>query len=214
MFKGITILFFLLLMPVAVISYADDGGINLASVDREIYVKKNNVVLPPVVNEQYEYYDVRGGDEKTLRCEMSKNGCRWNDGKKYDSVTTWRIKWHYDYDRGPQTCSAESFKATIDIIFRYPKWVRDDGAPQSLVNKWDGYMKNLVMHENVHRDMAVRAAEELSCAVAALPPASSCAELDRNVRALYSEQMRKLSADERKYDEATNHGLTQGAFFP
>jgi predicted secreted Zn-dependent protease len=99
-------------------------------------------------------------------------------------------------------------------MFRYPKWVRDDAAPQSLVAKWDSYMKNLVMHENVHRDMAVQAAEELSCSVAALAPASTCAELDRRVRALYKEQMQKLSEDEKKYDAATNHGLTQGAVFP
>ncbi len=213
MFKGIAI-FFLVMMPVAVASYAGDGSINLASVDRGVYAEKNNSSMPPLVTEHYEYYDVSGDNEKALRCDMSKNGCRWNDGKKYDSITTWRIKWHYDYDRGPQTCCAESFTASIDIIFRYPKWVQGDGAPQSLVDKWDSYMKNLVTHENGHRDMAVRAAEELSCAVAALPPASSCAELDRNVRALYSEQMRKLSADERSYDDATNHGLTQGAFFP
>jgi predicted secreted Zn-dependent protease len=212
MFKGITIIF-LLLMPVAV-TYAGDGSINLASIDRGIYLNKNNAVKPPVVTEQYEYYDVRGDSEKALRCEMSKNGCKWSDGKKYDSVTTWRVKWHYDSDCGPQTCNAESFQATIEIIFRYPKWVRDDNAPQSLVDKWDSYMKNLVMHENMHRDMAVEAAEKLSCSVAALPPASSCAELDRRVRALYREQMQKLSEDERKYDDVTNHGLTQGAVFP
>jgi predicted secreted Zn-dependent protease len=215
MFKGIT-LFFILLMPVAVTSYAaaGDGSVNHASVDRGIYVGKSNTVVPPAITEQYEYYDVRGGDEKTLRCEMTKNGCKWSDGKKYDSVTTWRVKWRYDYERGPQTCSAESFQATIDIIFRYPKWVRDDTAPQSLVDKWDSYMKNLIMHENGHRDMAVEAAEKLSSSVASMPPASSCTELDRRVQALYKEQMLKLSADERKYDEATNHGLTQGAVFP
>jgi predicted secreted Zn-dependent protease len=170
--------------------------------------------VPPAITEQYEYYDVKGDSEKTLRCEMSKNGCTWSDGKKYDSVTTWRVKWQYGYNRGPQTCSAESFKATIDIIYRYPKWVRDNDAPQSLVDKWDGYMKNLVMHENGHRDMAVKAAEDISCAVASMPPASSCEEVDRHVRALYRERMQKLSVDEKKYDVATSHGLTQGAVFP
>lgn len=137
-----------------------------------------------------------------------------NDGKRYDSVTTWNVKWHYGYDRGPQTCSAESFKTSIDITFRFPKWVRDDGASQSLVDKWDCYMKNLVMHENGHRDMAVEAAEELARAVAAMPPASSCSELDRRVRALHKERMQKLNADEKKYDADTNHGHTQGAVFP
>jgi predicted secreted Zn-dependent protease len=201
-------------MPVAVTSYSGDGSVDIASVEKESYVQKNRAVLPPVVTEQYEYYDVKGDDVETLRCEISKNGCKWSDGKKYDSVTTWRIKQQYDCERGPQTCSAESFKATIDIVFRYPKWVRDENAPKSLVEKWDRYLKNLVIHENGHRDMAVEAAEELSRAVAALPPASSCTKLDRSVRALYSEHMQKLRENEQRYDAATNHGLTQGAVFP
>jgi predicted secreted Zn-dependent protease len=212
MYKGIIVL--LLLMPVSLTSYAGEDSVNLASVDRGIYLQKNSSVVPPLVTEQYEYYDVRGDSEATLRCDITKNGCRWSDGKKYDSVTTWRVKWHYGYERGPQTCSAESFQTSIDITFRYPKWVRDDAAPQALVDKWDRYMKNLVMHENVHRDMAVSAAEALSCLVAAMPPASSCAELDRRVRVLYKEQMQKLSEDEKKYDATTNHGITQGAVFP
>jgi predicted secreted Zn-dependent protease len=124
------------------------------------------------------------------------------------------VKLDYGYDRAPRACTADSIRVTIAINIRYPKWVRTDDAPQPLVEKWDGYMKNLIMHENGHRDMAVEAAAELSRAVAALPPASSCAELDRDVRALSRERMEKLNADEKGYDETTSHGKTQGAVFP
>ena len=145
---------------------------------------------------------------------MSEKGCRWDDGKKYDSLTSWHVKWDYGYDRAPQACTPASFRATVEIIFRYPEWVRTDGAPQPLVAKWDSYMKNLINHENGHRDMAVQAAAELSRAVAELPPASNCAELDREVRELCRLRMKKLKENEYEYDAATNHGLTQGAIFP
>src|SRR6266540_2689606 len=115
MFRGIIVFF--LLMTFAMTSYAGDGSVKIASVDRGLYLQKNNEIVPPVVSEQYEYYIVKGDNQEALRCEMTKNGCKWNDGKKYDSVTTWRVKWHYDYDRGPQTCRAESFQATVDITF-------------------------------------------------------------------------------------------------
>jgi predicted secreted Zn-dependent protease len=212
MMKGIIVS--LLLTTVAVTTFAAEDRVDVASIDKDPSLQINNRVVTPVVTEKYEYYEIRGGCEKELRNQMRQNGCKWNDGKKYDSLTRWHWKWDYDYDRTPQGCCADSFRATIEVIFRYPKWVRTDDAPQQLVDKWDGYMKNLIMHENGHRDMAVEAAAELSRTVAALPPASSCAELDRKVRALSRERMEKLNADAMRYDETTKHGFTQGAVFP
>ena len=76
------------------------------------------------------------------------------------------------------------------------------------------FMKNLFAHEEGHRDLAVKAARELTSAVADLPPVSTCAQLDREVNALGQEQMKRLLKEQRDYDTATNHGATQGALFP
>jgi predicted secreted Zn-dependent protease len=208
------IIFPLLFLTFTATTYAGDDKVKVASIDKDIPHGIKITVVPPTVTEQYEYYEISGNSEKELRNQMCRNGCTFNDGKKYDSITTWHVKLDYGYDRAPRACTADSIRVTIAINIRYPKWVRTDDAPQPLVEKWDGYMKNLIMHENGHRDMAVEAAAELSRAVAALPPASSCAELDRDVRALSRERMEKLNADETGYDETTSHGKTQGAVFP
>jgi predicted secreted Zn-dependent protease len=212
MIKGIIV--FLLLATVAVTIFASEDGVDAANICKDPSLQINSGIIPPVVIEKYEYYEIRGGSEKELRSQMRQNGCKWNDGRKYDSLTSWHWKWDYGYDLTAQGCRAHSVRATIEVIFRYPKWMRTDDAPQPLVDKWDGYMKNLIMHENGHRDMAINAAAELSCIIAALPPASSCAELDRKVRALRRRRMEKLNVDEMGYDETTNHGCTQGAVFP
>lgn len=210
---GSFFLFLLLLMMVSGTAFAQDGvAVATIEKDRGPGIEKN--IPPPVVTERYEYYDVTGSSEKELRCQMTQNGCTWNDGKKYDSVTSWNWKWDYGYNAAPRACSADSFTVTVEIIFRYPRWVRAGEVPRSLVEKWDDYLKKLSAHENVHRDMAVDAATELSRAVAGLPPASSCKDLDRAVRALAGERMKKLNAEEQRYDAATSHGITQGAVFP
>lgn len=206
-------IFLILLMSVAVSLFAAQDNVKIASVDKDIHLRMKPAASP-VVTEKYEYYEVQGGSESELRCDMNHNSCKWDDGKKYDSVTSWRVKWDYDYDRAPQSCSAASFKASVEVVFRYPKWVRADGVPQPLAAKWDSYMKNLTVHENGHRDMAVEAAAELSRTVAELPPAQSCADLDREVRALCRLRMKKLNVDEKAYDVSTKHGFTQGAIFP
>jgi len=166
------------------------------------------------VAEQYEYYEIRGGDEKELRRQMGRNGCVMSNGERYDSVTAWRWKLQYGYDRTPGSCAADSFQVVLEITYRYPKWVRSDDVEQTLIAKWEDYLNNLVAHENGHRDLAVEAATDLSRAVAVLQPAGSCAELDRQVQALGRERMVRLNADEQDYDDVTVHGKTQGAVFP
>ncbi len=208
------IIFPLLFLTVTASAYAGDDKVKVASNNDDINHGVKSIIIPPKVTEQYEYYEIKGTSEKELRDQMCRNGCPFPDGKKYDSVTSWRVKLDYGHDQATQACSADSVRVNVAINFRYPKWIRTDGAPQQLVDKWDEYMKNLVMHENEHRDMAVQAAAELSEAVAALPPASSCAELDREVRSLSRERMEKLDVDEKMLDKTTSHGKTEGAIFP
>jgi predicted secreted Zn-dependent protease len=62
--------------------------------------------------------------------------------------------------------------------------------------------------------MVVEAVEDLTRAVALLPAAPTCAELDRRVHSLCHERMAKLNDDAKEYDAATLHGAEQGAVFP
>jgi predicted secreted Zn-dependent protease len=188
--------------------------VEIASIDKDVYRNDQRGPAAPAVKESYEYYEIRGNSEAQMRSEMCRHGCKWKDGKTYDSVTNWHVKWDYDYNRAPQTCSADSFRATVDITFRYPKWVPTGEVPGPLAAKWDGYMKSLIEHENGHRDMAVMAAAELTRAVANLPPAPTCAELDQAVKSLCHERLKKLNEDAQSYDEITRHGIAQGAVFP
>jgi predicted secreted Zn-dependent protease len=130
-------------------------------------------------------------------------------------VTNWKVKWDYSHSQAaPETCTAESFVVTVDIIYRLPKWVRTGEVSQTLVEKWDRYMENLMMHEKGHRDRAVAAAEELTRMIAELPPARTCAELDRVVNTLCRTRLDKLIEDQKTYDADTCHGVLQGAEFP
>jgi predicted secreted Zn-dependent protease len=206
-------IFSLMLVAVAVTISGAENGLDVARIDDNLRPDIQKVSVP-VVTEKYEYYEIKGSSEKELRIQMCRNGCRVNDGNTYDSVTAWHWRMDYGYGRAPGACSADSFTVALEIDYRYPQWVDAGNAPQPLVDKWNDYMKHLVTHETGHRDIAVEAAAGLSRAVAALPPARSCDELDREVRALGHERMKKLNNDEKGYDETTGHGKAQGAVFP
>lgn len=207
------ILLSLLLLTSAPPAPAADTDLEIASIDQGRSLHKRTAFSPPAVTERTEYYELKGNCEKDLVSQMRQKGPRWNDGRQYDSLTTWYVSWDYDYSRASRTCTADSFRATIDIIFRYPKWVQTNDAPRQLADKWDTYIKNLCTHEVGHRDIVVQEVAELTRAVADMPPAPSCAELDRQVKILCRERMDILDAAEKEYDADTNHGLKQGAIF-
>lgn len=203
-----------LIAGIAITGVAAEDKIDLANIDEDIrleMIKKPE--LKPEVLEKYEYYEINGDDANQLRREMSRNGIKWDDGKTYDALTTWNIKWDYDYKRTESGCSVDALKTTVNIVFRYPKWTQKDSPSQPLLTRWNNYMTNLIAHENGHRDMAIEQTADFARIVAELS-ASSCAELDRKVEALGTERMAKLNADERDYDAVTVHGTTQGAVFP
>ncbi len=204
----------LIFMNLAATSFAGEQSMNIAKLDKDASRPFSKKVSLPIVTEQYEYYDVRGGTEKDIRCQMTANACKWDDGKKYDSVTKWHVKWDYDYDRAPNACAAESFRATVQVTYRLPKWVHDGDASPALREKWDRYMQNLVLHEEGHRNLAVTAAADLTRAISQLTPGATCADVDRSVQALSRQYMKKLNEDQKAYDAATVHGAKQGAVFP
>jgi predicted secreted Zn-dependent protease len=213
--KSLKKAFFITLFIISTLpAFAEEGLFNLASVDRDLYRNRERTVLAPALHEKLEYYEITGSAEKDLREQMTRRGIAWSDGKKYDSVTSWRVEWGYEHDRSMQSCGAEAFQASVEITTRYPRWIRTGDAPRELVDKWEGYLANLVLHEEGHRDMLVEAIEDITRSVARMPGAPNCAELDRLVRSLCHERMAKLNDEAKEYDVATLHGSVQGAVFP
>ncbi len=204
---------FVLIIWFAVPARATDNTLDLANINSDLRLDIQNRA-EPAVSESYEYYEIYGDCEKELRRQMTRNGTKWGDGKTYDSVTTWNVDWDYDYKCRSGGCTADSFNSKVKVTIRYPKWVNQDKSSRALRDKWDNYMKNLVLHEHGHRDLAVKAAAGLAHAVSVLPPAPSRSELDRQIEELSNNLMAKMADDQREYDAETIHGTTQGAVFP
>jgi predicted secreted Zn-dependent protease len=210
--KSLILLLFVTAAPLPV--SAADGGIVVAKLDKGTGTRTSvSPVAIPSVTERYEYYEVQGDNAKDVRCDMDRRGCRWDDGRTYDSVTKWSMKWDYDYERSSGSCAARSFRTSVDILYRLPKWRPSDRAAQPLLVTWEHYVHDLTRHEQGHRDLAVESATELGWAVDALPPASTCADVDRNIQMLSHEFITRLNAQQKAYDQETGHGATQGALF-
>jgi len=210
--KALALLFTFVAVPV----FAGEDRIEVASIDRNNSRPEIRRYVPPAVSEHYEYYDITGNSEQEIGDQLSKKGIIWDDGSKYHSVTSWYIHWEFrdNNNNQDQSCSPDSFRVRLDITYRFPRWSKPDSAPAPLVEKWDGYLKNIMRHEQGHRDIAKDIAADFTRAVIRLPKDLSCADLDREVKAKSRELMAQLNADQHDYDCSTGHGATQGAIFP
>jgi predicted secreted Zn-dependent protease len=195
-------------------AFAAEGGPVVANIQKEISLPPKNTVLPPVVREAYEYYEICGCCEADLKGELKQKCITWKDGRKYDALTNWKVKWDYGHNRAGKTCSADSFTVTVNVRYHLPKWAKPAEAPRELIGKWESYTKNLLTHENGHRDRAVDAAADLTRTVADLPPFNTCSELDREVNIISRARMKRLEGEQQQYDRETGHGAAQGALFP
>lgn len=201
----------ILLFMSATAAHAGDDGAKVASAKRERAHARSAGNSLPLVKETLEYYEIKGNSEAELQDQLRANGVRWQDGKIYDSLTTWEVDWKYGHASSPDACVADAVQTSVAIRIRYPRWVRDAQAPPALVEKWDRYLESLVEHESGHRDMAVEAAADLARAISTVQPSRHCAELDQTVARLCTARMKQLKQDAEEYDASTDHGGLQGA---
>lgn len=208
--RFLTLLFLLIAAPVL----AGEDRTEIASIDRKSVGPELKKFIPPAVTERYEYYEITGAHEQELRDQLSKKGIKWDDGKRYDSVTRWRMWWEYGEGGAREACSPDSFRVHLEITYLLPRWTGMDRAAGQLEEKWNSYMQNMVRHEQGHRDIAKDAAAAFYRTAARLPLDLACAERDRELKALSLEMLAQLNSDQYEYDCATGHGVTQGAVFP
>ena len=163
------------------------------------------------VDEKYEYYDIDGSSLEELRKKMRSNGTKWNDGKTYAALCTWDIKYRYDVRKQDGLHSIKSATTDVSIVYRFPKWTPPATAPEPVVNSWKRYIDKVHEHEFGHRDLAVKSAEEINEALAAIGSFTSERELNREAKKAVQATLKKLKEVQIAYDDHTRHGETQGA---
>ena len=171
-------------------------------------------VAGPAVIIDYDYYDIDGLTATELREQMNINGVVWTDGNIYDAYTGWDVKWQYQYRLTGDGCFMKSVAATLNVVFRLPRWTNYAEASGPLQQKWDAYMRSLRRHENGHKDIGIQTAVEIERSLTALEPAPTCDDLAQTANALGRRIISEYAAREKEYDARTNFGETQGAVFP
>ncbi|HKU72068.1 MAG TPA: DUF922 domain-containing protein [Burkholderiales bacterium] len=157
-------------------------------------------------------YDIAGTNLYELNQAAQKVGpISKITGKRVWGMCTWTVDWTYSRVARVTSCSVEKFVITVGATIDLPKWINRDNAQEGVRVRWDRFAAALRVHEDGHKDNGVKAAHDLASRLRTLPPAKTCAELDRSISELSDRVLSEYRQQDLAYDQSTGNGATQGA---
>lgn len=163
----------------------------------------------PIIQIESKYYNVSGNNAAEIRRDLNKKG-----PNSYDAYTKWFVRWNYTFNQRKGHCSIKSVSTNVDVFYTMPKLTNISSLPEHLQTKWKTYEKALFAHEEGHKNIGVRTAQDIERQIARMPTASNCKQLANNANRLGENIIKKYNAKEKEYDRVTNHGMKYGAVFP
>lgn len=160
------------------------------------------------------YYKIYGNTVWDLRSQMSQCGPK-QDGESFDAVTYYYINWNYLYQyQADGSCQIKNVAVGVKVDIYYPGWQRPNNPDFVVVERWDSYMKNLIIHEEGHRQIAFEGAQQILDKLNSIPESDDCQQIENQANTESVAITDAVAARQKSYDDTTNHGETQGAVFP
>jgi predicted secreted Zn-dependent protease len=165
------------------------------------------------VSIKHTSYPISGATSHDLRAEMEKAGPGARSKGEGDARTKWGVRWGFGLQQVSGGCRVHDVSTSVNVTFIMPRWKNAAKGSPELRARWQTYMKALQNHEDGHRDLGIKAAQEIESVLSGLGPMRSCSEMERTANATASDILNSYKKKEEYYDILTIHGKTQGASF-
>ncbi|MEI8191893.1 MAG: DUF922 domain-containing protein, partial [candidate division NC10 bacterium] len=153
------------------------------------------------VSTRFKYYDVRGSTPEELTRQIDQLGPfnKWL-GRNSIGKADCRILSPYKFIRNLLgECRLSSFGVNVDVAITLPRW--DQQGPPDLRARWSRAMRSVQSHEESHRAIAFRAANEVYRALHDLPP-GPCGEFESSLKAMLEKRYDQAERDQVEFDKA------------
>ncbi len=167
----------------------------------------------PSVSIRHTYYSISGATSHDLRAQMEKAGPEAKSKGEGDASTKWGVRWRFGLQKVSGGCRIHDVTTSVNVTFIMPRWKNAAKVSPELRERWQNNMKALQNHEDGHRDLGIKAAQEIESVLSGLGPMRSCSEMERTANATANEILNSYKKKEEYYDILTIHGKTQGASF-
>lgn len=167
----------------------------------------------PTIHDTIDYRDISGRTRAALIASLDRGAVGEPGDERYYANTHWELRWSFRIASTGGDCHVTSASTDLTVNMSLPRWNPPANAARDLVERWNRFSTALRKHEDGHRDIAIDAAHELASRVTNTPPASDCRKLKQSVSRRAKSVLDEYRGKERRYDDATDHGRTQGAIF-
>lgn len=162
----------------------------------------------------YRKYEVRGFSTDELTASLlAKTPIVDEQNHAWGGQCRWNIKWEFRYDKAAQRCAIASFNLRLISVIDVPTWVNRSAAPLLVQQAWDRYDRALRRHEEAHRNTGVAAIYEMARQIRAIGSYPDCAMLDQQISLVGNQVDADFRAKDKKFDDDTDHGRTQGVHY-
>lgn len=135
-------------------------------------------------------------------------------GLHWYALTEPRFGWDKACTCTEAGCAASAITVYLSLDYWLPLWLPPEGVEEELVWDWQAFSLALLEHERGHGALAMTCAWALGDTFSALPPAPTCADLDAAMQAASSPVFATCRAEQRHYENTTNHGQKEGVVWP
>lgn len=165
-----------------------------------------------VARPEQRSYPVNGLTEREILRSLRENGPVAR-GRPAWGLHEWSVRWTYRFAPAGGVCRMQDVRVELRSVTTMPRWVDRERADSVLIRDWDAMLAALRTHENGHRDISYRAAREVQRALERVS-APSCGLIPARANARGQEVLRRYHDRNRRYDEETQRGRTQGVAWP
>ena len=157
-------------------------------------------------------YAVAGASEAAVLASMAQAAPREGD-ETFFGLTTTELSFRYARAQEAGVCALRDVRVDLAVTVVLPRWTRPAGAPSTLARDWARFEAALARHEDRHRVLAEAGAEAVRAGLDGLT-AATCADADAEARRRAERVGIETEAAQRRYDDETSHGQSQGAAWP
>jgi predicted secreted Zn-dependent protease len=164
------------------------------------------------VRTQRVHYDVTGTTAGELYSAMRAYG-PVHDGRRVYGHHAWDIRWTFRYAASSGACRMRDVRVELTSTTTLPRWSPPADASDSLVAQWTTFRAALEAHEHGHARIGADAAREIHRSLRGHQQVY-CGSMAAQANALAQQILARYREQNRRYDQQTGAGASQGAVWP
>lgn len=159
-------------------------------------------------SESFKYYSVNPVSRADMLASLRAASPIREGGEIFFGYTYSSVKWNFRWKYNSNSCWIASVATELATTYTLPQLASDSVEVKQVWSRW---FPKLLRHENGHHDIAIKTARKIDAGIASMVPQPNCQVLGKLANELGKKYIEEMGVLNKKYDQDTNHGETEGA---